>query len=262
MKRVALLGCGAIGTSIAKAIDSGVIPAHLHAIYDTSRKAAETLAASLECSPEIAGNSHLLSYPPVDIVVEAASQQAVRDVGLSVIQNRRDLMVMSAGALLDDTIGDVLRDAADHYGSSIYLPSGAVAGIDAIVAVRDSIRTVTITTTKHPRSLPGHIQDSITEPVRLFSGGAKEAVRLFPANVNVAALVSLAAGREARVVVIADPHISTNRHAITLSGDFGSMEFILENRPDPTNPKTSRLATLAAIETLRRYCAGGIRIGT
>lgn len=255
---------------MAHSIESGIIPAKLERIYDQSQKAAHTLADSLKSKPEIVENAHLLSYPPVDIVVEAASQQAVRDVGLSVIQNRRDLMIMSVGALLDETIHDILDGACSQFGSRIYLPSGAIGGLDAIAAARNEISTISITTTKHPRSLAGapYFEDSnidvksIKEPTVLFSGDAQDAVKLFPANVNVAALVSMASGKRIQVVVKADPYTTSNTHIIRASGGFGLIEFTLENLPDPANPRTSRLAILAAVETMRRYCSNGIRVGT
>ncbi|NND87179.1 MAG: aspartate dehydrogenase, partial [Nitrosopumilus sp.] len=99
MKKIGLLGCGAIGTQIALAIDSGQIPATLTHVYDGSKNASESLVDKLKNKPVIVENSHLLSSYPVDIVVEAASQGAVRDVGLSILQNKRDLMIMSVGAL-------------------------------------------------------------------------------------------------------------------------------------------------------------------
>lgn len=270
MKRVALLGCGAIGTRLALAIDAGHIPARLERIYDARTDAAEALASRLKSRPAITENPHLLSYPPIDIVVEAASQDAVRDTGLSVIQNRADLMVMSVGALLDPTIREVLEEACAQFGGAIYLPSGAVGGLDALAAVRGEIDHISITTAKHPRALRGapHFAesgtspDSITRRTVLFEGDAGEAVRRFPANVNVAALVSMAAGRNAKVTIAADPDAVTNTHTINAAGAFGAIRFTLENLPDPDNPKTSRLAALSAVETLRRYCSGGIRIGT
>ena len=125
MKKIALLGCGAIGTQIALAIDSGKIPAQLTQIYDQSIDSAEKLASNLKSKPVIVQNSHLLSSGPVDLVVEAASQQAVKDVALSVIQNKKDLMLMSVGALLDNSILDVLTDACNEFSKKIYLPTGA-----------------------------------------------------------------------------------------------------------------------------------------
>ncbi len=272
MKRIGLLGCGAIGTRIAMAIDSGGIPATLTHVYDGSREAAVRLAGQMKNKPVIVENAHLLSSHPVDIVVEAASQDAVRDVALSVLQNRRDLMVMSVGALLDESIHEVLSDACRDFSRTILLPSGAIAGLDAIRSVRDELDSVCITTTKHPSSLKGarFFDDSGIDPDKIdaataiFEGTAGQAVRMFPANINVAALLSLSGigSDKTTVRIIADPGTDKNTHRIEAAGSFGRMSFTIENVPDPQNPKTSRLATLSAIETLREYCSVGIRIGT
>ena len=272
MKRIGLLGCGAIGTRIATAIDSGVIPASLTHVYDCSREAAVRLAGQLRNKPEIVENAHLLSSHHVDIVVEAASQDAVRDVALSVLQNRRDLMVMSVGALLDESVRDVLSEACSDFSRTILLPSGAIAGLDAIRAVRDELDSVCITTTKHPSSLKGAKffdssgidPDKIGKATTIFDGTAGQAVRLFPANINVAALLSLSGivSDKTAVRIIADPDTDRNTHRVEAAGSFGRMSFTIENVPDPQNPKTSRLATLSAIETLREYCSNGMRVGT
>ena len=155
MKKIGLLGCGAIGTQIALAIDSGKIPGVLTHVYDYSKDASSALVQKLKNKPEIVANPHLLSSHPVDIIVEAASQEAVRNVAHSVLQNKRDLMIMSVGALLDESIYDILSDACEHFRKTIYLPSGAIAGLDAIKSVSDQLDSVTLTTTKHPRSLKG-----------------------------------------------------------------------------------------------------------
>jgi len=272
MKKVGLLGCGAIGTQIALAIDSGDIPAILTHVYDGSKDASSKLIEKLKTKPVIVENPHLLSSNPIDIVVEAASQDAVKDVGLSVLQNKKDLMIMSVGALLDESIYEILSDACKDFKKTIYLPSGAIAGLDAIKSVKHELEALSITTTKHPRSLKGakffensNIDlDSLTSEQVIFQGNAKEAVSLFPANINVAALLSLTGigSEKTKVKIVADPNTDKNTHHIEASGSFGKMTFTIENYPDSNNPKTSRLATLSAIETLRKYCSDEIQIGT
>ncbi|MDH3677774.1 MAG: aspartate dehydrogenase [Nitrosopumilus sp.] len=272
MKKVGLLGCGAIGTQIALAIDSGKVPAILSHVYDGSKDASSTLVEKLTTKPIIVENPHLLSSNSVDMVVEAASQEAVKDVALSVLQNKKDLMIMSVGALLDESIYEILSDACKDFKKTIYLPSGAIAGLDGIKSVKDELETLSITTTKHPRSLKGakffensEIDlDSLDTETTLFQGNAKEAVSLFPANVNVAALLSLIGigSEKTNVTIVADPKTDKNTHHIEASGNFGKMTFTIENYPDSNNPKTSRLAILSAIETLRKYCSDEIQIGT
>ena len=272
LKRIGLLGCGAIGTQIALAIDSGKIPATLTHVYDTKRSQADNLVSKLQQKPEVVANSHLLSSNPLDLVVEAASQDAVRNDAVSILQNKKDLMIMSAGALLDESVFEVISDACKDFGKTVYLPSGAIAGLDALKAVKDDLESVMLVTTKNPASLIGAPffdnsdinLDKISEPTILFEGVAKDAVSLFPKNVNVAALLSLVGlgSKNTNVRVIADPNTSKNTHQINAEGKFGKISLTVENIPDDTNPKTSRLATLSAIELLRQICSKGFEIGT
>lgn len=271
MKRVGLLGCGTIGTEIALAIDDKRVPATLTHVYDVSRPAAESLVAKLDTRPTIVENPHLLSSSPVDIIVEAASQRALSDAALNILQNRKDLMIMSVGALLDESVLGVILDAASEFKTDIYIPAGAVAGLDGIRAVRDELSSVTLTTTKHPNSLRGapFFESSgvdpacITEPITIFEGPAMEAVLLFPANINVAAALSLSGigGETTQVKIIADPAATMNTHRIEAVGDFGRMELTVENKPSVGNLRTSRLAVLSAVDTLRRYCMEGLHLG-
>ncbi len=272
MKKVGLLGCGSIGTQIALAIDSGKINAILTHVYDASKDASIALVEKLNAKPKIVENPHLLSSNAVDIIVEAASQDAVKDIGLSVLQNKKDLMIMSVGALLDESVYEILSDACKDFKKTIYLPSGAIAGLDGIKSVKNELESISITTTKNPKSLKGakffetsEINlDSISSRTVIFQGTAQEAVSLFPANINVAALLSLSGigSYKTKVIIIADPSTNKNTHHIEASGKFGKMTFTIENVPDSNNPKTSRLAILSAIETLRKYCSDEIQIGT
>ena len=272
MKRIGLLGCGAIGTQIALAIDSGKIPATLTHVYDTKKSQADNLVSKLQQKPEVVANSHLLSSNPLDLVVEAASQDAVRNDAGSILQNKKDLMIMSAGALLDESVFEVISDACKDFGKTVYLPSGAIAGLDALKAVKDELESVVLVTTKNPASLISAPffdnsdinPDKISEPTILFEGVAKDAVSLFPKNVNVAALLSLVGlgSKNTSVRVIADPNTNKNTHQINAEGKFGKISLTVENIPDDTNPKTSRLATLSAIELLRQICSKGLEIGT
>jgi aspartate dehydrogenase len=261
-----------MGTQIALAIDSGKIPATLTHVFDESKEKSALLVEKLTNKPEIVENSHLLSSNPLDIVVEAASQDAVRDAGLSILQNKKDLLIMSVGALLDESVYDILSDACKDFKKTIYLPSGAIAGLDGIKSVKDELESLSITTTKHPRSLKGAKffetsdinLDEINSSTVIFEGTAREAVSLFPTNINVAALLSLTGigSERTNVKIVADPNTDKNTHHIEAEGKFGKMTFTIENYPDENNPKTSRLAILSAIETLKKYCSDDIQIGT
>ncbi|GFN39977.1 MAG: putative L-aspartate dehydrogenase [Marine Group I thaumarchaeote] len=272
LKRIGLLGCGAIGTEIAKSIDSGKIPAKLTHLYDTKNEAAIALASKLENKPQITSNVALLASAPVDLIVEAASQDAVRDNALTILQNRKDLMIMSVGALLDESIFEVIMQGCKDFGRSVYLPSGAIVGLDGIKSVKDELESLILVTTKNPKSLKGAKffetsdidLDKITESTTIFEGSAKEAVKLFPANINVAALLSLygLGSVDTKVRIVANPKTDKNTHEIFAEGTFGKFSIKVENVPSETNPKTSRLAILSAIERIKSICQNECKIGT
>lgn len=272
MKRIGLLGCGSIGSEIAFALDSGKIHAKLTHIYDFSKENSKKLVDTLQNKPVIVENVGLLAAAPVDIIVEAASQDAVRDNALSILQNRKDLMIMSVGALLDESIFEIIVDGCKDFNKKVYLPSGAIMGLDGIKSVKEELDSLVLVTTKNPKALQGAKffekskinLDDIKVPTVIYEGSANEAVTLFPANINVAALLSLAGlgGENTRIRIIADPTTDKNIHEIQGEGKFGRFSIKVENVPSINNPKTSRLAILSAIECLEKICGNEINIGT
>jgi aspartate dehydrogenase len=274
-KSVGLIGCGTIGTHLALAIESGsIVNASLTGLFDIVDGNAKNLKSKLKSGPEVYLDFGRFINTPADIIIEAASQQAVRKFGKLVIQASKDLMIMSVGALADRTfLAELLELAALREGHSrIYVPTGAIAGIDAIRSVRHLLDSVTLTTTKSPKALAGAPflatrevnLDTITKITEIYEGSALEAVKLFPANVNVAAVLSLAGigADKTKVRVLVDPKATTNQHEITATGSFGDIKITVNNVTAPGNPKTSFLAVLSAIECLRSICDDAIRIGT
>src|SRR5450756_2403246 len=130
MLNIGLIGCGAIGAQICRAIDSGFINAKLAAIYDRSAQRCERLLESLNNKPAISSPAELIKK--ADIVVECASQAAVSEHGLLVLESGKDLMVMSVGAFMDEKLLEDLVRAARKNDCKIYVPSGAIAGIDGL----------------------------------------------------------------------------------------------------------------------------------
>jgi aspartate dehydrogenase len=189
-----------------------------------------------------------------------------------VVSSGKDMMIMSVGALADSTAYAELIESASRSGAKIFIPTGAIAGIDAIRSVKHLLQEVVLRTTKNPMALSGaHFFSkrgtdpaSIKEKQVIYRGPAAEAVKLFPANVNVAAVLSIAgAGPEKTLVeIVADPGATTNKHEITAKGSFGEIYIMVNNVPSPGNPKTSYLAALSAIECLRSICSDSVRIGS
>jgi aspartate dehydrogenase len=276
-RRVGIIGCGTIGTELALAIDkSHVKNAEIAFLFDSITNASLDLSGKLKNHPSVFSKfSQLTSSSPfreADIIVEAASQDAVKRFAKKIISSNKSLMIMSIGALSDTHLLKKLYNTVTKYNSHIYFPTGAIAGLDALCSVKQYLDFVMLTTTKNPKSLAGAPFFDLTnirpETIRkrklLYDGNASDAIKMFPTNINVAVLLGLAGvGTEkTRVRVIADPNVHRNEHEIIARGKFGEILVVARNVPSPHNPKTSYLASLSAIECLRRICDNKIRIGT
>jgi aspartate dehydrogenase len=253
---VGFVGCGAIARTITDYFaceeDLGVC---LKFFYDRDMKMAEGLALKVggTVSPNL---KDMLDR--VDLVVEAASPQAVGEVAPVVLGAGVDMIIMSVGALLDADLRENLESIAKKNGARIYAPSGAVVGVDGVKAASiGKIKSATLVTRKPPRSL-GISTDR--EKV-LFEGKARDAVKKFPKNINVAATLSLACEKEINVKIIADPQIERNTHEVHVIGEFGELKTTTKNVQCTTNPKTSTLAAHAAIKLLKNLNQT-IHIGT
>ena len=275
---IALIGCGSIGTEIIKSIKKGEIPhAKVVAIVDTREHAVEEVLGKLDIHDiQIFSdfqnflNSSLFSF--VDIIVEAASQMAVRNYGRKILEFGKRFLVLSTGVFADPILLKEFVTLAEEKNAKIVIPTGAIAGIDMIRSVKNNLTSLSITTTKNPVALSGAPffgsskikPETIACKTLLYEGSAEDAILMFPANVNVAVTLALAGLglKRTEVRVIADPDIKINQHEILASGNFGDIHIIVRNNPMVENPRTSMLAALSAIESLRGLCYDTFRIGS
>ncbi|MCX6695866.1 MAG: aspartate dehydrogenase [Candidatus Altiarchaeota archaeon] len=259
--KIGLLGCGSIGLVIAKAVDRGEVDGKLVSVYDIELNKARVLASRLRNKPRICKTFNEL-LAGTDIIVEAASQNAVREHAKRILSARKSLLTMSVGALLDERLFDSLISTAKRNKVRVYIPSGAISGVDGLKSASvGRIRSVVLQTTKNPKAVSGF--EKVKSRKVIFNGPASKAVRLFPANVNVSAVLSLAGigGNKTCVKLVVDPKVKRNVHEVFVTCESGSLYSRVENVPSPTNPKTSYLACLSAIRTLKDI-SGAIRIGT
>jgi aspartate dehydrogenase len=245
--KVGIIGCGAIANIITTSIVSEENDIDIAYFFDKDVERAENIAS-------LAGGVAVLDFEDmlddVDLVLECASPASVKQLAPIVLEKGIDMIVMSIGAFMDaDFFAKALNIAKDN-GARIHLPSGAVVGLDGIKAVaKFGLKQVSLVTRKSPKSLG---KDIDTEEV-LFEGKASDAVKEFPLNINVAATISLACGRDIDVKIIVDPNVDRNVHEITAKGDFGEFKTITMNYPCAANPKTSMLAALSAIRLLKSF---------
>jgi aspartate dehydrogenase len=245
--KLGIIGCGAIGSDVAIASDSFQEFTDIY-LFDKDHNKIKNLN-KLVTKSTMSSIEELIEQ--ADIIFEAASQEAVNQYAEKVLANGKDIIIMSIGSLFDDDYRNHLISIAKKNNCKIYLPSGAVCGIDGILSASiDEIDAVTLVTTKPPEA----INKTITKRKVIFRGTAREAVKEFPKNINVAANLSLAGigFDNTHVEIVIDPVATRNSHKILAHGRFGRLRAIVENMPNPNNPGSSYLASLSAIATLKR----------
>jgi len=267
--KIGIIGCGVIGCQLARAIEQRFSErSELSALCDIDRNKAQGLKSRSSSNPAIFSQEELIER--CELIIEAASAAYSYEIAQKALERNKDVMLMSVGGILDRH--QQLFSLAQSKGRRIYLPSGALCGLDAVKsAAMAGISQATLITRKPPQGLAGapylaeHNIDlsSIKEETVVFEGTAVEAVRGFPKNVNVCATLSLAGigARKTIVKITTSPDYKANIHEIQLEGDFGKLQARTENVPTPENPKTSFLASLSAIATLKNIL-DVVKIGT
>jgi aspartate dehydrogenase len=238
-KKVGLIGCGAIGTVLAEAIERKLVVCDELIVYDTNVAQAIKLKNRLKFPVKIVATVDELLEAKPKVVVEAAGQGAVHQYYDRLVASEAELIFMSTGALLDH----------DTKNPRVHFPAGAIGGLDAIAAVVNAgITEVTLTSRKNPKALSKQLKEETVT----FEGDAEEAARQFPREMNVAATLALTVKpAKVHVKVVADPKVTRNTHQIHVKWHYGEMKLEFANAPHPDNPHTSALAAWAAIRLLQ-----------
>jgi aspartate dehydrogenase len=270
--KIGIVGCGAIGSRMAEAIRKDFKnDCRLIGLYDINRYKVERLIKKLAIN--ISANQSLESIiNKSDCMIEAVNSDQAKNIVKKTLKAKKSILAMSVGRILNSK---GLFELARKNKCYILLPSGAIAGIDAVKAASlKRINKITLTTRKPPAGLMNneHLKrrgidlSKIKKETVLFNGPVEKAVKYFPQNINVAATIALASQAKRRkspflVRLITSPKYTRNIHEIEMEGDFGHMVSRTENVPCPDNPKTSYLAVLSGLQTLKQYCTG-ILVGT
>jgi aspartate dehydrogenase len=262
MLKVVIIGLGAIGREVLRQLDSD--PA-ISVTSSLLRPAWLSRAENAEMHPGIR-LTHRVEEMEIlpDFALECAGPSALDEHVIPLLRRGVNVGICSVGALIDDELAARVYEAAAVGGAQVHLLAGAVGGIDALSAAKLlGLESVTLTSRKPPLGWRGTPAEevcslrSLTEPVVIFEGSARDAARIFPKNANSAATVALAGiGLDrTKVTLIADPNLTRNTHEIHARGRFGEMRFVTTNHPLPDNPKTSTLAALSAVRAIRNQSA-------
>jgi len=265
--KVGLAGLGAVGLEVARRLEAGIPGLALAAVAARDHaKAQRNLPDAGTRIPFVAPEA---LAETCDVVLEGLPPKMFRGVAEAVIAKGRIFMPLSVGQLLENWD---LIDLAKAKGARILVPTGALIGLDAVrAAAEGEIRSVTMITRKPPSGLEGApylVEHNIslqglTAPKKVSEGTAREGARGFPANVNVAAALSLAGvgPDKTRLEIWADPALDRNTHRIEVDADSARFSMMIENVPSVENPRTGKITALSAVAALRGLVSE-LKVGT
>jgi aspartate dehydrogenase len=271
--RIGLIGGGTIARLVLEQVRTGKLGRfEVAALMGRPGGAPRARALAGEFSVNYVEDRASLAAAKPQAVIEAASHEAVREHLVALLDAGVGVVVLSAGALIDDALRESAQRAAQRGGALLFVPSGGIGGLDALkTACLAGVDEASIQVAKPPAAWKGiaYVEEkgfrlaNLNGPLTLFEGSARDGVPHFPQNVNIAAILSLGGigPDRTRLKVVADPGLTLNTHTIRVSGRSGRFTVVLENVPAPENPKTSWLACYSALAALQAL-GSPIRYGT
>jgi aspartate dehydrogenase len=259
IKKIGMIGCGAMGSWIAEYISKNMSDkARVTAICDIDPEKVKELSIRIKPSPAIMTIDELINKS--DLIIEAASPAISGDVAEKADSLKKDALIMSTGGLLNKPRIIEKISAGRSY---VHISSGAICGLDGLMsAMTGVVNSVTLTTRKPLKGLAGSPYlkeknidiEKIDKETLIYSGTARDAIKYFPQNINVAVTLSIYGLGPDRtsVRIFTSPSYTKNTHEIEVEGEFGKLLTKTENVPSSANPKTSGLAIFSAIATLKK----------
>ena len=264
MRTLAVVGCGAIGSSVIQLLrDDPEVRVTQVIASRASQDAARALCERYTPHARVLDAIDHANGARPDLLVECAGHLAVDDHVLPALEAGIPAVVASIGALHDADGMLRLETAAQRGGTHVSLVSGAIGGIDALAAARiGGLDLVAYIGRKPPIGWRGTPAEDVcdlsnlTKATVIFEGSARDAARLYPKNANVAATVSLAGlgFDRTRATLIADPAVTRNVHRVIAEGTFGKLDLTLEGEPLAANPKTSALTVYSVLRAIHNAC--------
>ncbi len=260
IKKIGIIGCGAIGSRLALYIDNKLVQfAKVTSLSDIDREKAKNLSFKIKSHPEVLSSESLIKK--CDLIIECASAAVSFRIVKRSLKSNKDVLVLSVGGLIRNELFSLLSKSS----ARLYIPSGAIAGIDAIkAAYLHDLRKITLTTYKPLRGLAGSLGKArITREKVIFEGNVKAAIKKYPKNINVAATLALVVRdfNKVKVKIVTGPKIKRNSHKIFVESKAVDLHTQTFNIPCPDNPKTSLLAVLSA-QRLLEDIFGNLKIGS
>ena len=257
---ICVIGCGSIGKTLVRALND---MDEIGTIYIIEKKCDKLQGLDQELAKARYSDNYEDILDDCQLVVETASQSAVGEFIPTALERGKSTLVMSVGAFTDDNLWDKCKILAKQNNCKVYIPSGAICGIDGLEAMSvDEVEEVILMSYKSPTALEGQKYfkklgldlSTLTRPKVVYNGWARDAIRHFPKNINVAATISLAGlgFDRTRVKIVVDPKATRNTHRLIVKGRSGEIECWTRNLSFPENPRTSYLAALSLISAVKK----------
>lgn len=260
IKTLAIIGCGKLGEIIVDALINNLLPNYkLVGTVSRTIDKAKYLADKMNNSDDKSSckafetTKELLTLKP-DYIVEAASPSALKMFCIDALKNGSSVVALSLGAFADTSFYQNVQKVALENDVKVYIPSGSIGGLDVMQTASLMGKTkVKFSAEKSPKPLRHtKVYDELLESEKreVFKGNAKEAIALFPTQVNVAVAASLATvGPENIVVSInSTPNYLGDRHVITIKNEQ------IEAKLDIYS-ETSEIAGWSVVNTLRNIAS-------
>jgi aspartate dehydrogenase len=256
--RVGLIGAGAIGRDVVALVRRNL---------DKSVEVPIVLARRPRPDerPPVTDQLDAFLKHELDAVIEGAGHEALLAHGEKILDAGADLVVTSTGAFAADAaLFERLARAAQRNGRKVLVASAGIGAIDILAGTAEGgLQRVTMTVRKDPSAWYGTPAErkvdlgALTRPTVIFDGSAREGAALYPRNVNISATVALAGlGLDkTRLVIIADPTITTHIVEVEAEGAFGRFTFREDVAVSETNPKTGKLVAMAVVKTIRNLAS-------
>jgi aspartate dehydrogenase len=243
MAEIGFLGCGKIGKTMVRHLQTS----GKHSISFVQDPLFEN-DCGLDC-PVVPDLDKALCK--ADLVVECATANVLKQNCGHYLQHG-DLLVFSLTAFSDEIFAQEVSELCKANGTHVYLPHGAILGLDGIFDAREILTSVTIETIKNPKSLGREDAQRTT----VYEGPAREVCELYPRNVNVHAAVALAGVGfdQTQSKIISDPAVSTNSHNIHVEGE--GISFRLEISSFASGGITGSYTPISACGSLDRILGG------
>jgi aspartate dehydrogenase len=262
--KIGLAGLGAVGREVAKRLLAGIPGLALAAIAARDHEKARRIVPD----PQVKLLDANALAETCDVIVEGLPPAEFRNFALPAIEHGKIFVPLSVGKLLENW--DIVARAKET-GARILVPTGALLGLDAVrAAAEGTIYSVKMVTRKPPEGLAGAAYlvernisvENLKAPLKIFDGSAREGARGFPANVNVAAALSLAGlgPDKTQLEIWADPTVTRNTHRIEVDADTVRFSMTIENIPSE-NPRTGKVVALSVVAQLRGLVSE-LKVGT